>query len=413
MRSLSIIILCHNNNYIDCVINSVKKQTQAADEIIVVDDASSDQVKELIEKCSKGITVLQAKKVGNRANNRNFAAAHSVGDILVFVDGDILLEFGALDEIRTQDFQDAAGICGNVAAMQIVPEEASIILKDYNHTLDWYAEQNFDNFHSIFPDSRMGTQTLPWNRFYSAICAVPRDKFYVAGLFDESLNEWGGEDIDLGYRLSSMGRLIFDSKIRGIHIPHPRNQYKNEITSRNNMYAMLEKYRNQDMEELLSFACLNRAHEALNNVLCEMRKVPDPFDFKAKQKNELCLSIASSLHPQGNISYIADNELVEESFLGLALPFKDHYFDMSTSDTRIFSYPIGLATRIIQELLRVSSMLFIKKIDFPLNISWGDTEEKFKHIFCYYKIKQFCDSYSDFDIKDDGNKFLITLAQKV
>ena len=413
MRSLSIIILCHNNNYIDCVINSIKKQIQDTDEIIVVDDASSNQVKELIEKSSKNITVLHAKKVGNRAHNRNFAAAHSTGDILVFVDGDVLLEFGALDKIRNQDFKNVAGVCGNVAAMQIIPEEASIILKDFNHALDWHAEQDFDFFHSIFPDSRMGTHTLRWNRFYSAICVIPRDKFYVAGLFDESLNEWGGEDIDLGYRLSFMGCLIFDSKIRGIHVPHPRNQYKNEVTSRNNMYAMLEKYRNQDMEELLSFACLDRAHEALNAVLCEMRKVPDPFDFKAVQKNELCLSVVSSLHPQGNISYISDNKLLEESFLGLALPFKDLYFDKSTSDTRIFSYPVGLATRIIQELLRVSSMLFIKKIDAPLNISWGDTEEKLKHIFCYYKLKQFCDSYSDFDIKDEGNNFIITLATKV
>lgn len=412
MKSLSVIILCHNNNYIDCVIDSIKKQTKATDEIIVIDDDSSVQIEELIEENSKNITVLKAKRIGNRAYNRNFAVAHSVGDILVFVDGDVLLEVGSLEKIRSRDFQGVAGVCGNVAAMQVLPEEASIILKDYYHTYDCHTECNFDFFHGVFPDSRMGMQSLPWNRFYSAVCAVPRDTFCAAGLFDESFNGWGGEDIDLGYRLGFLGGLIFDGEIRGVHIPHSRNQYKNEITGRDNMYAMLAKYRNQDMEELLSFACLNRAHEALNTVLYKMRELSDPFDFKATQKNELCLSVVSSLHPHGNISYISDNGLVEESFLGLALPFKDYFFNKSISDIRIFNYPVGLATRIIQELLRVSSMLFIKKIDYSVNISWGDVENKFKNIFCYYKVKQFCDSYSDFDIKDVGNGFKITLVEK-
>lgn len=413
MKSISTIILCHNNNYIDCVVNSVKKQIQTIDEIILVDDCSPKYVNELVEKSCDEVKVLKPNKAGNRAYNRNFAASHSVGDILVFIDGDVLLEVGALDHIRNYNFKDVSGVCGNVAAMQIVPEEACIILKDYNNKIDWHTEPNFDLFHHVFPDGRVGSQILPWNRFYSAICVVPRNNFYAAGTFDESLSGWGGEDIDLGYRLSLIGSLLFDNKIRGIHIPHPRNQHKNEITSRQNMYTMLAKYRNRDMEELLSFACAERAHEALNTVLCEMRKFSDPYDFMAEQKNEFCLSVASSLHPNGNVSYINGNKLIKESFLGLALPFKDLQFDKSTSDTRIFSYPVGLATRIMQELLRISSMLIIKKVDFPLEITWGDTEEKFRHIFCYYKLKQFCDSYSDFNIKDEGDCFIITLAKKV
>lgn len=412
MNSLSIIIICHNNYYIDHVINAVKKQIKDTDEIILVDDCSTESIKELINNSNNNITLLQTDICGNRSYNRNLAATHAKKDILVFVDGDVLVENLALEKIRLQNFNNISGLCGNVAAMQIEPEEASIVLKDYYNHFDWLDERNFDLLHNVFPDSRIGMHVLPWNRFYSALCAIPKSVFYSAGFFDENLIGWGGEDIDLGYRLSFLGKLTFNSDIRCVHIPHPRNNYQNEIESRKNMYEMLKKYRNKDMEELLSFACLDRAHEALNVVLCEMRKKEDPFDFKADKNSELRLSVVSSLHMNGSISYMSEGKIKQESFLGLALPFTDFYFNKSVSDTRLFRYPVGLTARIMQELLRVSSSLIIEKVDCPLEILWDDIEEKFKYIFCYYKIKQFCDSYSDFNIKDIGDSFLITLKNK-
>lgn len=412
MKKISIIILCHNNPYIDCVVSSVKKQINPADEIFVVNDHSSSRICELLQGVGDDIKIITPSLKGNRAYNRNYAAKQSTGEILVFIDGDVLLEEGAIQYIRSYQYNGISGLCGSVAAMQVVPEEANIILKKFYASTDWHATLDFDYYHHMFPDNREGIGHLPWNRFYSAICVIPRNIFFLAGSFDEQLSEWGGEDIDLGYRLSSFGSLVFDKNVRGIHIPHPRNQFKNEMTSRQNMYAMLAKYRNRDMEELLSFACAQRTHEALNAVLLEMRKYPNPFCLRATQEHELCLSPVSTLNPDGNITYFSDGRFVEESFLGLALPFDDFYFSQSRTDTRIFSYPIGLATRIMQELLRVSSMLIVEKSDFPLSIIWGDTEEKFKHVFCYYKLKQFCDSYSDFDIKDDGDRFVVILVQK-
>lgn len=405
MKSLSVIILCHKNEYIGAVIERVKEQARGIDEIIVVNDGDPENLPTL---AGYGARALQAEKSGNRAQNRNLAAAKARGDILVFIDGDILVEDGALDKLRDIDYKNISGACAAVAAMQVVPEEAAVILKDFNGR-DWSRERGFDLFHRVFPDSRAGTKNLPWNRFYSAICAVPRDKFFAAGAFDENLSGWGGEDIDLGYRLSALGSLVFEQSIRGIHIPHPRNQRENELTGRKNMYAMLAKYRNRDMEELLSFACLSRAREALDIVIEKMRGLPQPYDLKAEKAGGLFFSVVSAERPNGYISYISDGVLFEEEFLGLALPFEDGRFEKSVTDTRIFCYPVGLAARIIQELLRVSPVLHVKKIDYDTDIPWGDTQDKFRHIFCYYKTIQFCDSYGDFNIKDVGDSFVITL----
>lgn len=411
MKKISVIILCHNNSHIDCVISCVKRQLAPTDEIFVVDDHSESHVRELIQNVGDGIEIITPSREGNRAHNRNLAANRATGELLVFVDGDVLLEDGAVAYIRNYRYGDISGLCGSVAAMQVVPEEASIILKNFNTETDWRKTPDFDCYHRLFPDSRAGTHSLPWNRFYSAICVIPRSLFLLAGSFDENLSGWGGEDIDLGYRLKSLGNLVFDENVRGIHIPHPRNQIQNELSSRKNMYAMLAKYRNRDMEELLSFACEGRAHEALNAVFHEMRKYPDSLALKVAQKDELCLWPVSSSCPDGKIAYLSNGKQVEEPFLGLALPFEDLKFHLSRTDTRIFAYPVGLATRIMQELLRVSAALVVQKAKFNLNISWGDTEDKFKHIFCYYKIKQFCDSYGDFCIKDNGDGFYITLSK--
>lgn len=411
MNKLSVIILCHNNLYIDCVVSRIKSQLTSDDELIVMDDHSDCDVRELLRVESDGVNIVIPQKSGNRAHNRNYAAELSKGDVLMFVDGDILLEDGAIEYVRKYKFDDVSGMCGSVAAMQIVPEEANIILKSLYNSINWRDVRDFDFYHRIFPDGRGGGDCLAWNRFYSAICIVPREKFFSAGTFDEYFSGWGGEDIDLGYRLSALGRLTFDDNIRGIHIPHSRNQLKNELTSRKNMYAMLSKYRNRDMEELLSFACSQRAHDSLDYVIDVMKKVPDHYNFKGVQQDELCLNAVSSENPDGCISYMNGNNLVQEGFLGLALPFEDGQFCQSKSDTRLFDYPVGLSTRIMQELLRVSKTLIIRKVP-PINFEWGDIESQFKHVFCYYKIKQFCDSYSDFEINDRGDFFIVTMPAK-
>ena len=405
MRKLSVIILCHNNLHIDKVVESVICQEADTDETFVVDDHSDLPIKALLEDAAfKNVKILHPAEKGNRSANRNLAAKQATGDLFVFIDGDVLIEKGALDKIRLLDFENITGACGAVAAIRMQPESVAIDCKSYQIAINPW-ERDFDFWHSRYPDARVRTNALPWNRFYTAFSVIPRDKFFAVGQFDEVFCGWGGEDIDIGYRLSKLGELQIFSDIRGVHIPHRRNIRKEELSGRKNMYQMLNKYRNRDMEELLSFALSSSAHEGMETVLEKMRTFPDTFDRKPDGK-DLVLSVVSCKNPNGKIAYKNNGETKEEEFIGLALPFEEGRFENAYTSTDIFSYPEVLATRIIQEMLRVSKEVHIYK-SLPKHIQWEGVEEKFKYIFCYYKIYLFSDSYQDFDIRDCGEYYTV------
>jgi glycosyltransferase involved in cell wall biosynthesis len=91
MPRVSIII--NNYNYaqfLGSCIQSTLDQTEAADEIIVVDDGSTDKSLEIAEEFSRAITIV-AKRNGGQASAYNSGLAASAGDLICFLDADDLL----------------------------------------------------------------------------------------------------------------------------------------------------------------------------------------------------------------------------------------------------------------------------------------------------------------------------------
>jgi hypothetical protein len=69
----------------------------------------------------------------------------------------------------------------------------------------------------------LNSRHLPWNLFYTVNCSVRAEDFWAVGGFDESLHGWGGEDLDLAFRLHRRG-LSFRISRAGwvIEWPHER-----------------------------------------------------------------------------------------------------------------------------------------------------------------------------------------------
>jgi Glycosyl transferase family 2 len=96
MPRVSIII--NNYNYarfLGRCIQSALDQTEPADEIIVVDDGSTDKSLEIAEEFSRAITIV-AKKNGGQASAYNSGLAASTGDLICFLDADDLLYANAV-----------------------------------------------------------------------------------------------------------------------------------------------------------------------------------------------------------------------------------------------------------------------------------------------------------------------------
>lgn len=57
--------------------------------------------------------------------------------------------------------------------------------------------------HEIFTRARfdLGAFAAPWCLFWTMNCSVEAEAFWLVGGFDESFRGWGGENLELGYRL--------------------------------------------------------------------------------------------------------------------------------------------------------------------------------------------------------------------
>jgi glycosyltransferase involved in cell wall biosynthesis len=101
MPQFSIIITCHNQaQFIDDAVLSALCQPQGYREVIVVDDASSDDSLRMLRKYGDAIQLVKLKTNLGANCARNFGASLAKGDYFVFLDGDDLLLPWALEMYR-------------------------------------------------------------------------------------------------------------------------------------------------------------------------------------------------------------------------------------------------------------------------------------------------------------------------
>ncbi|MEO9516475.1 MAG: glycosyltransferase [Paracoccaceae bacterium] len=97
--SVSVIVTNYNyGHYIEACLNSLRMQTSPPDEIIVVNDGSTDGSADILSLISDVVVIDQPNGGQAAAFNTGFAA--STGEIVVFVDADDKLHASALQVIR-------------------------------------------------------------------------------------------------------------------------------------------------------------------------------------------------------------------------------------------------------------------------------------------------------------------------
>src|SRR5688500_9787763 len=98
--SLSVVIPVRNggDTLLECL-EALTASTRRPDEVIVVDDASTDASGQIARRFGAQVLEFQDRPHGP-ASARNRGAAAAWGDILVFIDADILLHPEALEGIE-------------------------------------------------------------------------------------------------------------------------------------------------------------------------------------------------------------------------------------------------------------------------------------------------------------------------
>ncbi|HEY7321681.1 MAG TPA: glycosyltransferase family A protein [Candidatus Binatia bacterium] len=199
---LSVIIPVHNDatGLSECL-TALKAAGSPDREIIVVDDASTDETPRVAE--SFGVRVLRLMRNSGPAAARNYGARHAGGDIVFFVDADVMVAPGALRRVEAvfQEQPDLAAVFGSYDARP----RAEGTISQYRNLLHHFVHQ---------------TGHSEASTFWAGCGAIRRTVFDSIGGFDEKkFLRPSIEDIELGYRLRQAGhRILLDKSLQVTHL---------------------------------------------------------------------------------------------------------------------------------------------------------------------------------------------------
>jgi cellulose synthase/poly-beta-1,6-N-acetylglucosamine synthase-like glycosyltransferase len=117
---LTVIIPAYNEaESVADTIRSLQKQTRMPDEIIVIDDCSSDGTGDIARKL--GVTVVRpAKNTGSKAGAQNFALSMVKTKFVMAIDADTTLEPDAIEKLQAAfDEPGVAAACGFVLPRRV------------------------------------------------------------------------------------------------------------------------------------------------------------------------------------------------------------------------------------------------------------------------------------------------------
>ncbi|MGZ8218264.1 glycosyltransferase family 2 protein [Methylomagnum sp.] len=160
-----------------------------AEEIIVAVDGEDDGSGSAAE--ALGTTVIRLPRRSGPATARNAGARLARGDILFFMDADVVPAPTVIAQAR-HAFAADAGLAALFGSYDNAPGDPGF-LSQYRNLLHHYVHQTGEE-HA--------------HTFWTACGAVRREIFFAMGGFDENIDIPAMEDIDLGYRLTGAGHRI-------------------------------------------------------------------------------------------------------------------------------------------------------------------------------------------------------------
>src|ERR1700736_5785815 len=222
----SVIITCHNQAlFIEDAVNSAFSQTYKAREVIVVDDASSDNSVDILKAFGNSLRLICATENIGANPARNLGTSIASGDYLVFLDGDDLLSPWALVTYKTV----------------ISATQAPIVLSrlfffegtQQPDTGETPGEITFVEYENLIQKDRM-------HRASASATVVKRTTFHQVGGWTEGLFHL--DDLDIMMKLGVSGRCVqILSPATTCYRVHPGNTVRNVSPFIPAMLALIRK----------------------------------------------------------------------------------------------------------------------------------------------------------------------------
>lgn len=188
--SLSVITLTKNRaEFLDSHLHSLLGQCKPSDEIIIIDNASTDITAQVIDTYRTRLPIRSLyTRIRGYSALYNFALKHARNPLVVFFDDDCLAHPDFLNNHRKAHADNVNRV---VMGKSISIPKGNV-----------YADMMSDHYHNWFTTYMMQNNTL--RTFDNKNVSIPKKLLESHGAFTTSLQK-GGDDIELGFRFHQDG----------------------------------------------------------------------------------------------------------------------------------------------------------------------------------------------------------------
>jgi glycosyltransferase involved in cell wall biosynthesis len=191
LMRLSVVIPVHNGgDDLQKCLEALRNSTRLPDELIIVDDASTDGSAQSAARFGTVVDCQNHLPIGP-ARARNLGAVRAQGDVLLFLDADVMVhpDTLALIERHFREYPEIAALFGSY--------------DDHPPHRNWISLYKNLQHHFVHHQSQTEASS-----FWTGVGAIRRDVFLRLGGFTSSYVRPSIEDIELGVRLKASGYRI-------------------------------------------------------------------------------------------------------------------------------------------------------------------------------------------------------------
>ncbi|NUS65894.1 MAG: glycosyltransferase [Saccharothrix sp.] len=296
LRCTVIVPTYNRRRLLGLTLDSLARQDLPRDrfEVLVVDDGSSDDTAAVVRGFEDRLDLryfYQPDEGYRVARARNVGIRHATGEISVFVDSGVLLHSASLSahvEAHAASPEPLA-LNGYVYCFNLGNEDARLIrevvdVEDVDSSIASLTRTGAwpdvrEPFYTRYSDD-FGHLPAPWLMYWTCHASARTEQVRSVGMYDEEFRTWGGEDLDLAYRLHRDGaRFGVSREATSIHYPHDKDQGDNARSAQENYRYIAAKY-GTPITRLLTEEPAIRF--SLFNEVVEERGLPRCADYPAR-----------------------------------------------------------------------------------------------------------------------------------
>ncbi len=260
--SLGVVVPCHNNSWqLSGLLKSLRYQTVKPEMVVAVDDNSNPPEEAGLRNLCRNFGAVYTKlptprtrleAIGRRSHARNLGTKTLNTDLVLYLDGDMLLSPKYVREIKHYH----AVLPGTYIRGRRYSIPAAQQAKGMDDCLSEVAKPQIQAA-ALAPEYLTPSTGFVWQKAYKAAyydkwewCAsnnlsVRREHALEIGCWDENFVGWGEEDIDFSFRLYQLGLtpiLLTSESANSYHLEHPIDHETNALTLKKNAKYLISKF---------------------------------------------------------------------------------------------------------------------------------------------------------------------------